>query len=92
MSSVNDESHQVLSSKVNQDGTINRFEVFRNNFEGHYGEIGAGYIFNSSFQRAYLERGAECMLIFYIKFILLVKLRRMQVHYMAHYLVHARVV
>jgi hypothetical protein len=37
MSAVNDERRQVLSSKVIWDGTIDRFEVFRNNFEGHYG-------------------------------------------------------
>jgi hypothetical protein len=34
---VNDESLQVLASKVIWDGTIDRFEVFRNNVEGHYG-------------------------------------------------------
>jgi hypothetical protein len=48
------------------DGIIDRFE-FRNRFEGHYGQIGAGYLFDSSFQEAYLEeRGVGCyiMLIF----------------------------
>jgi hypothetical protein len=43
MSAVNDERRQVLPSKVFWDGTIDRFEVFRNNAEGHYGQIGAGY-------------------------------------------------
>jgi hypothetical protein len=33
MSAVNDERRQVLPSKVTWDGTIDRFEVFRNNFE-----------------------------------------------------------
>jgi hypothetical protein len=42
MSAVNDERHQVLPSKIIWDGTIDRFEVFRNNVEGHYGQIGAG--------------------------------------------------
>jgi hypothetical protein len=37
MSAVNDERHQILPSKVIWDGTINHLEVFRNNFEGHYG-------------------------------------------------------
>jgi hypothetical protein len=32
MSAVNDERRQVLYSKVIWDGTIDRFEVFRNNF------------------------------------------------------------
>jgi hypothetical protein len=54
MSAVNDERRQVLPSKVIWDGAIDRFEVFRNNFEGKYGQIGAGYLFDSSFQEAYL--------------------------------------
>jgi hypothetical protein len=45
MSAVNDERRQVLPSKVIWDGTIDRFEVFRNNVEGHYGQIGTGYLF-----------------------------------------------
>jgi hypothetical protein len=65
MSSVNDERSQALASKVIWDGTIDRFEVFRNNVEGHYGQIGAGYLFYSSFQEAYLERGIE----YYVDFL-----------------------
>jgi hypothetical protein len=60
MSAVNDERRQVLPSKVIWDGIIDRFEVFRNNVEGHYGQIGAGYLFDSSFQKAYLDRGVDC--------------------------------
>jgi hypothetical protein len=52
MSAVNDERRQVLPSKVIWDRTIDRFEVFRNNVEGHYGQIGPGYLFDSSFQEA----------------------------------------
>jgi hypothetical protein len=37
---VNDERREVLPSKVIWDGTIDRFEVFRNNVEGDYGQIG----------------------------------------------------
>jgi hypothetical protein len=47
---VNDESRQVLPSKVIWHGTMDRFEVFRNNVEDYYGQIGAGYLFDSSFQ------------------------------------------
>jgi hypothetical protein len=36
ISAVNDERRQVLPSKVIWDGTIDHFEVFRNNVEGHY--------------------------------------------------------
>jgi hypothetical protein len=35
ISAVNYERCQVLSSKFIWDGTIDRFEVFRNNLEGH---------------------------------------------------------
>jgi hypothetical protein len=64
MSAVNDERRHVLPSKVIWDGTIDRFEVFRNNVEGHYGQIGAGYLFDSGFQEAYLERGVDCYVSF----------------------------
>jgi hypothetical protein len=64
MPAVNDERCQVLPSKVIWDGTIDRFEVFRNNVEGHYGQIGAGYLFDSSLQEAYLERVVDCYVDF----------------------------
>jgi hypothetical protein len=54
-SSVNYERRQVLPSKVIWDGTIDHLEVFRNNVEGHYGQIGAG---------SYLERGVDCYVDF----------------------------
>jgi hypothetical protein len=64
MLAVNDERRQVLPSKVIWDGTIDRFEVFRNNVDGHYGQICAGYLFDSSFQEAYLDRGVDCYIDF----------------------------
>jgi hypothetical protein len=64
MPGVNDQRRQVLPSKVIWDGTIDRFEVFRHNVEGHYGQIGAGYLFDSSFQAAYLERVVVCYVDF----------------------------
>jgi hypothetical protein len=48
---------------LQRDGTIDSFEVFRNNVEGDYGQIGAGYLFDSSFQEAYLERGVDCYVL-----------------------------
>jgi hypothetical protein len=92
MSAVNYERRQVLPSKVIWDGTINRFEVFRNNVEGHHGQIGADYLCDSSNQEAYLERVLTVMLIFWMKYLLLPRSRRMLAHCMAHNLVHARVV
>jgi hypothetical protein len=64
MSNVNDERCQVLPSKVIWDGTIDHFEVFRNNVEGHYGKIVAVYLFVSLFQEANLERGVDCYVDF----------------------------
>jgi hypothetical protein len=64
MSAVNDERRQVIPSKVIWNGTIDRFEVFRNCFEFHYGQIGAGYLFDSSFQEEYLEKGVDCYVDF----------------------------
>jgi hypothetical protein len=60
ISAANDERRQVLPARVIWDGPIDRFEVFRNNVEGYYGKIGAGYLFDSSFQQAYLEKGVDC--------------------------------
>jgi hypothetical protein len=64
-SAANDKWHQVLSSKVIWDGTIDHFKIFRNNFEGHYGQIGAGHLLDSSFQKAY-RRVLTFMLIFWM--------------------------
>jgi hypothetical protein len=49
MPAVNDERRQVIPSKVIWDEIIDRFELFRNNVECHYGQykIGAGYLFDS---------------------------------------------
>jgi hypothetical protein len=41
ISAVNDERRQVLPSKVILDAATDRFELFRNYFEGHYEPIGA---------------------------------------------------
>jgi hypothetical protein len=66
ISAANDERRQVLPSRVIWDKSIDRFEVFRNrnSVEGHYGQIGAGYLFDTSFQTAYLERGVDCYVDF----------------------------
>jgi hypothetical protein len=64
ISAANDERRQILPSRVICDGSIDRFEVFRDNFEGHYGQIGAGYLFDTSFETASLERGV----IYYLDF------------------------
>jgi hypothetical protein len=40
ISAANDKRRQVLPSRVIWDGSIERFELFRNSVEGHYGQIG----------------------------------------------------
>jgi hypothetical protein len=59
ISAANDERLQVLNACVIWDGSIDRFKVFKNNVEGHYGQIGAGYLFDTEFQTAYFERGTD---------------------------------
>jgi hypothetical protein len=56
---ANDERLQLLDPRVTWDASIDRFEVFRNNVEGHYGQSGSGYLFDPDFQAAYLERGQD---------------------------------
>jgi hypothetical protein len=63
-SAINDERRQVLPSKVIWDRTINRFEVFSNNIEDHFGQVGASILFDSSFQEVYLERDVDCYIDF----------------------------
>jgi hypothetical protein len=57
ISAVNDERRQVLPSNVIWDETIDRFEVFRNNTEGDYRQVGSGCLFDSNFQEGLLREG-----------------------------------
>jgi hypothetical protein len=63
MSAANDERHQVLNPRIIWDG-IDRFEVYRNNVEGHYGKIGSGYLFDTEFESVYFDRGTNCFVDF----------------------------
>jgi hypothetical protein len=66
--------------------------VFRNNVEGHYGQIGAGYLFDTAFQTAYLEEEQTAILTSRIISHLLVKLKVVHLQYMAQNLVLVEVV
>jgi hypothetical protein len=90
MSATNDERSQVLPARVIWDGSTDRFVVFRSNFEGHCGQIGAGHLFDSSFQEAYLKMGIDCNIDFWMKYHLLHRSRKMHGLYMTNYLVHVR--
>ena len=64
ISAANNVRRQVLPSRVIWDESIDRFEVFGNSDEGHYEQIGTGYLFDTGFQTAYLERGVDCYVDF----------------------------
>jgi hypothetical protein len=82
---VNDERRQVLNPRVVWDGSFDRFEVFRNNVEGHYGQIGAGYLFDPDFQAAYFVKGIKCFIDFWMKYHLPSRLRKTHAYCMEHY-------
>jgi hypothetical protein len=65
ISAADDERLQVLPAQVIWDGCIDRFEVIRNNVEANYRKIDAGYLFDSSFQEAYLKKGVDCYIDFF---------------------------
>ena len=85
ISTANDERRQVLNPCIIWDGRIDRFEIFRNNVEGHYGQIGAGYLFDSDFQEAYLEKGVHCYIDFLDEVPSASQIKRMHMLYMGHY-------
>jgi hypothetical protein len=62
------------------DGRIESFEVFRNNLEGHYGNIDADYLFASSFQVAYLVRDVESHIEFLDEVPSASKIKKIHVH------------
>jgi hypothetical protein len=64
ISAANNERRQCLPPRVIWDGSIDRFEVCRNSVKGHYGQVGADYLFDAGFQTAYLERGVDCYVDF----------------------------
>ena len=53
ISSVNEEKSQVLLSRMIWDEDLGRIEVFRNNAEGCYGQIGEGYPVYLDFQKVF---------------------------------------
>jgi hypothetical protein len=68
MSPVNGERCQVLIPHVIWDGSIDQFEVFRNNVEVNYGQIGAGYLFDTEFQTEYFQRCTDYHVDFWINY------------------------
>jgi hypothetical protein len=52
---ANDERRQVLNPRVTWDGSIDLFEIFRNNVKGYYGKSDAGYLFDPDFQASWMK-------------------------------------
>jgi hypothetical protein len=92
MSAVNDERGQISTSKVIWDGTIDSSEVLETILKVIMNKL-VLTIYLIQVSRSLIQRGVlTVMLIFRMKYLLLPRSRRMHVHYMAHYLVHAKVV
>ena len=53
------EKQTPLPPRYTWDGDMDKFKDFHNQLEGHYQQVGAGYLFRSDFQRAYLLEGPE---------------------------------
>jgi hypothetical protein len=64
------------------DGSFDRFEVFWNNVEGRYGQIGAGYLLEPDFQAAYFLKGRQCFIDFLDAVYLPPRLRKTHAHCM----------
>jgi hypothetical protein len=62
--SAKDEKREELPSRVIWDDSLDHFEEFRNTVEGRYGKIGACYLSEMDFQKAYLEKGGDCFVDF----------------------------
>jgi hypothetical protein len=83
---ANDERRHILPSRVIWDGSIDRFGLLRNSVEGHYEQIGAGYLFDTEFQTAYLEKGVDCFVDVMDEVPTETQiLKRIHAHCMAHY-------
>ena len=54
----------VFPHRHQWNGSIEKFEEFQNAVEGHYSQVGAGYLFDDTFQLAYLERNSKCYIDF----------------------------
>ena len=59
-----DDKRSVLPARYEWLGAIEDFEAFQNKVEGHYGQCGAGYLFDPAFQEAYVRDGPSCYVEF----------------------------
>ena len=58
------EKRTPLPARIVWTGALGGFENFRNKVEGHYAQIGAGYLFDEEIQAKFLEKGYEAILEF----------------------------
>ena len=59
--SSKDKVRTTLPARVTWDGSFDTFTACRNKVEGHYGQTGAGYLFDKAFQKCYLRYGVACI-------------------------------
>ena len=58
------EKRTPLPARIVWTGALGDFENFQNKVEGHYAQIGAGYLFDEEIQAKFLEKGYEAILEF----------------------------
>ena len=58
------EKRPPLPARIIWSGNLGEFEYFRDKVEGHYAQIGAGYLFDEDIQQKFLEKGFEAILDF----------------------------
>ena len=54
----------AFPSRFAWDSNINKFKSFQSHLEGHYIQVGAGYLFDTVFQATYSARGTSCYVDF----------------------------
>ena len=54
----------VLPARITWDGDLETFAKFQNRVQGHYSQTGAGYMFDTEFQQAYLKEGSNRYIYF----------------------------
>ena len=59
-----DKTRQPLPARYVWDGRMGKFPEFQSQVEGHYGQVGAGYMFLEKFQNRYLNDGTKCWIYF----------------------------
>jgi hypothetical protein len=63
-SPLHEDRLQIFNPRVIWDGSVDCFDVFRNNVDDNSGQSGAAYLFDPDIKVAYLKRGTDCYVDF----------------------------